>query len=78
MEDDLGWKKTFDERRPSVEDDLQWVLTEEDKLEIIGTVLQIAITALFENHYYSFGGKMFRQRGEGPIGLRGGYPWAKI
>ena len=62
-------------RGPETGDTDQWifpkvVLSQEDKLEIIGTVLQIATTALFENHYYSFGGGAFRQREGGPIGLR--------
>ena len=61
---------------PLVGDTEQWVfprviLTPEMKLEIIGTVLSIAITALFHQHYYSFGGRMFRQTKGGPIGLRG-------
>ena len=47
------------------------VLTPEDKKEILGTVLSIAITAMFRNYYYSFGGAMFRQEEGGPIGLRG-------
>ena len=59
-------------RGPETGDTDQWifpkvVLSQEDKLEIIGTVLQIATTALFENHYYSFGGGAFRQREGGPI-----------
>ena len=63
-------------RGPVVGDQEQWifprvVLTPEDKLEIIGTVLSIATTSLFHHHYYSFGGSMFRQNGGGPIGLRG-------
>ena len=63
-------------RGPEKGDTDQWifpkvVLTKEDKLEIIGTVLCIATTALFKNHYYSFGGDMYRQNGGGPIGLRG-------
>ena len=61
---------------PMVGDTEQWVfpkviLTPEIKLEIIGTALSIAISALFHHHYYSFGGRMFKQRRGGPIGLRG-------
>ena len=57
-------------------DQEQWVfpritLSEEDKLEILGTVLDIATTSLFSHHYYSFGGAKFRQKGGGRIGLRG-------
>ena len=63
-------------RGPIVGDQEQWVfprvtLTPEDKLEIVGTVLSIATTSMFHHHYYSFGGKMYRQDGGGPIGLRG-------
>ena len=68
---------------PLVGDTEQWVfprviLTPEMKLEIIGTVLSIAITALFHQHYYSFGGRMFmfRQTKGGPIGLRETYALA--
>ena len=42
-----------------------------DKLEIIGTVLSIATTTMLSHHYYSFGGAKFKQKGGGPIGLRG-------
>ena len=54
------------------------VLTKEDKREIIGTVLYIATKALFNNHYYAFDGKMFRQNGGGPIGLRGTCALARL
>ena len=61
---------------PEVGDQEQWVfpritLTAEDKLEILGTVLDIATTALFSHHYYSFGGSKYKQKDGGPIGLRG-------
>ena len=61
---------------PEVGDNEQWifpkvVLSKEDKLEIIGTVLDIATTAMFSHHYYSFGGRNYKQMGGGPTGLRG-------
>ena len=37
---------------------------------MVATVLEIMTSALFSQHYYSFGGKFFHQRGGGPIGLR--------
>ena len=63
-------------RGPDVGDQEQWVfphvvLSNEDKLEILGTVLSIATTDMFDHHFYSFGGAMYKQEGEGPTGLRG-------
>ena len=57
-------------------DQEQWVfpkviLTEDEKREIVATIISIATNALFENHFYHFGGEMKRQRDGGPIGLRG-------
>ena len=46
-------------------------LTEEDKLEIIAEVAKIVTEVMFDTHLYSFGGKVFKQRKGGPIGLRG-------
>ena len=62
-------------RGPECGDTEQWVfprvvLKPEDKLEILGTVLSIAVTELFKHHYYSFGGATYRQNAGGPIGLR--------
>ena len=61
---------------PDVGDVEQWifprtVLSKQDKLEIIATVLDIATTAMFSHHFYSFGGKNYKQMGGGPTGLRG-------
>ena len=57
-------------------DQEQWefpriVLTEEEKRGIIAAVIRVATEAMFQKHYYSFGGKTFHQQGGGPIGLRG-------
>ena len=38
---------------------------------IIAEVVSVAARAMFKNHYYKFGGKMYHQGGGGPIGLRG-------
>ena len=53
----------------------QWVfktkdVTEEQKLEIIGRVVEIAIRIVFENFCYEFGGRTFLQLFGGPIGAR--------
>ena len=61
---------------PDIGDTDQWVfprvvLSDQDKLEILGAVLSIATTALFTHHFYSFGGATFKQLKGGPIGLRG-------
>ena len=58
-----------------IHDQEQWVfpavvLTEEEKRLIIATVVKIACRTLFKNHLYEFGGKIFKQREGGPIGLR--------
>ena len=34
-------------------------------------VVRITTSTMFEKHYYTFGGKRYRQRREGPIGLKG-------
>ena len=49
----------------------QWVFPDVklEKCEIkllVGTVVEIMTRALFSTHYYSFGGKMYHQRGWGP------------
>ena len=47
------------------------VLEQWEKDELISQVVKIATKAMFNNHFYKFGGKMFKQREGGPIGLRG-------
>ena len=54
----------------------QWIfpnvkLTKFEKRLLVGTVVKIATEAMFKNHYYGFGGKIFHQETGGPIGLRG-------
>ena len=54
----------------------QWIfrnvkLTKHEKRLLVGTVVKIATEAMFKNHYYGFGGKIFHQREGGPIDLRG-------
>ena len=57
-------------------DQEQWifmdvVLTEEEKRKIVAEVVALATKAMFNNHFYKFGGKMYHQAQGGPIGLRG-------
>ena len=54
----------------------QWVfpnvrLTKHEKKLLVGTVVRLATEAMFGNHYYGFGNKIFQQLEGGPIGLRG-------
>ena len=48
-----------------------YYLSEDVKREIIATVVQIAVEFMFNSHIYTFGGKLFKQKSGGPIGLRG-------
>ena len=45
-------------------------ITQEDKREIISTVISIAVKVMFSTHVYTFGGEFYRQTSGGPIGLR--------
>ena len=61
----------------------QWIfpqvkLSQEERKEIISEVIGIATKAMFENHFYNFGGKVFHQEQGGPIGLRGTCAVARI
>ena len=56
-------------------DQEQWrfpdvVITEEERREVVATVVGIATKVLFSNHLYTFGNKVYRQRSGGAIGLR--------
>ena len=58
-----------------VHDQEQWrfpavKLTDHEKRMVVATVVKIACEHLFKNHLYEFGGKIFRQKMGGPIGLR--------
>ena len=46
-------------------------LTEREKRLIVAEVVMIVTEVMFKNHIYTFGGKTFRQKEGGPIGLRG-------
>ena len=49
-------------------------LTEENKREIVATVVMIATKFMFQSHIYNFAGKLYNQSSGGPIGLRGPVP----
>ena len=46
-------------------------MTEDDKKELIATVVMISTEFMFRNHIYTFAGKLYKQSSGGPIGLRG-------
>ena len=43
---------------------------ESEKLRIMATVIEIAVTVVMTTHVYDFCGKIFLQTNGGPIGLR--------
>ena len=54
----------------------QWIfpevtLTEEKRKLIIAEVWAITTEKMFHHHIYTFGGRTYRQKRGGPIGLRG-------
>ena len=54
----------------------QWIfpeitLTEKERKLIIAEVWAITTEKMFHHHLYTFGGRTYRQRRGGPIGLRG-------
>ena len=56
-------------------DQEQWrfpevTIKEEEKREVIATVVAIATKVLFSNHLYTFSNKVYRQKSGGAIGLR--------
>ena len=60
---------------PQRGDQEQWrfpdiILAEEEKKLMVAEVIKIMIEILFKNHLYTFGGKRYRQKKGGPIGLR--------
>ena len=89
----LPWRRKSRGSRPGMKGDgprgkyrgdtEQWifprvVLTDEEKKELVATVVQIMTEALFRNHFYTFGGKTYHQKGGGPIGLRGTCAVARV
>ena len=54
----------------------QWIfpsvmLEEWEKKLLVATVVEIATCAMFQKHFYNFGGATYHQKEGGPIGLRG-------
>ena len=57
-------------------DQEQWrfprvTLTQREKDLIVAEVMKITTEVMFQNHLYRFGGRTYRQKKGGPIGLRG-------
>ena len=46
-------------------------LTAREKLLVVAEVIKICTEEMFKNHLYTFGGKIFKQKKGGQIGLRG-------
>ena len=56
-------------------DQEQWrfpdvIISEEERREVVATVVSIAVKELFSNHLYTFGNKVYKQTSGGAIGLR--------
>ena len=58
------------------DDEVQWEfkpdvrLTEEQKSTVIAEVMRLAVELMYETHLYTFGGKGYKQKEGGHIGLR--------
>ena len=57
-------------------DQEQWefrdvILTKDEKKQVVAEVVSLATRAMFRNHFYKFGGRIYHQAQGGPIGLRG-------
>ena len=68
---------------PERGDTEQWVwprvkLTEEERTMVIAEVVKILAEVMFQNHLYTFGGQVYRQKRGGPIGLRGTCALARL
>ena len=58
------------------EDNDQWwwpkgEIPKEDRVQLIGRMLEIGVRVMFRNLIYSFGGEQYLQEEGGPIGVRG-------
>ena len=58
-----------------IEEHSQWIfnkkeLSDHEKRQILGAAVEIAISASFKLHIYSFGGQVYKQLSGGPIGSR--------
>ena len=52
--------------------------TMEDERRILGKLVEVAVRTTFETHFYQWGGKVFRQRRGGAIGLKATGSVAKV
>ena len=81
----LPWRKSNKGSRPGlkgvgplgagVNDEKQWnfpqpELSKAEKKMILSEVMRLSIELMFSTHIYSFGGRTYKQREGGPIGLR--------
>ena len=66
------------------EDEIQWEfkqglrLTEKEKTTVMAEVMRLAVELMYETHLYTFGGKCYKQREGGPIGLRSTCALARV
>ena len=66
------------------DDENQWEfrsgvhLTELDKKRVVAEVMRLAVELMFSTHVYSFGGRCYKQKEGGPIGLRSTYALALV
>ena len=66
------------------DDENQWEfrgevhLTEQDKKRVMAEVMRLAVELMFSTHVYSFGGRCYKQREGGPIGLRSTCALARV
>ena len=68
---------------PDRGDQEQWCwprvkLTEEERVMVVAEVVKILAEVMFTNHLYTFGGRTYRQKKGGPIGLRGTCALARL
>ena len=54
------------------------VLTTEEKRRVMAEVLRLSVEIMYSTHIYSFGGKCYKQREGGPIGLRSTCALARV
>ena len=66
------------------EDEIQWEfkpdlrLTSDQKTKVMSEVMRLAVELMYDTHVYSFGGKCYKQREGGPIGLRSTCALARV
>ena len=66
------------------DDEVQWEfrpevrLTEEQKTTVMAEVMRLAVELMYDTHLYTFGGKCYKQREGGPIGLRSTCALARV